>query len=274
MKSNKSHSAWNFGLTKETDERVRKYGEKQKGKVISDETRQKQRQAHLGMKLSPESIFKTSSANKRLYASGKIKVWNKGLTKETDERVKNNAGFTGRKHSEESKLKTKKSLLGRSRAHLHESYLRAQQTRVKTTKERGYYLSEEARKKISQTRIKNGVALGNNNPNWQGGNSFEPYTQDFNTSFKNSIRKRDNQICTNCGKHREQLKEALHVHHVNYDKELTIPENCISLCNSCHGLTQINREYWTKLFQEKLAQLYGYKYENGKIVLKLEETKS
>lgn len=41
--------------------------------------------------------------------------------------------------------------------------------------------------------------------------------------------------------------------------------------SSCHSLTQINREYWTKLFYDKLAKLYGYKYtEDYQIVFDLE----
>lgn len=87
------------------------------------------------------------------------------------------------------------------------------------------------------------------------------YDRNFSSQYKNSIRKRDNQVCMNCSIHREKLKKALDIHHINYDKKLTIPENCISLCNKCHALTNFNREYWTNLFQEKLTRLYGYKYD-------------
>ena len=45
-------------------------------------------------------------------------------------------------------------------------------------------------------------------------------------------RERDNQVCMNCGKHKEKLNSALDVHHVNYDKQLSIKENCISLCHT------------------------------------------
>ena len=53
----KNRIAWNKGLTKETDERIKKYGE----------------------------------FHKKNHKEGKIKNWNKGLTKETDERVRKNA---------------------------------------------------------------------------------------------------------------------------------------------------------------------------------------
>lgn len=68
----KGHTAWNKGLTKETDERVRKYGENERGRVApnkdkhpTEETRAKMRKSQLGHL-----------------------AWNKGLTKETDERMK------------------------------------------------------------------------------------------------------------------------------------------------------------------------------------------
>jgi len=47
----KEHGSWNKGLTKETDDRVKKYGESQKGKVISEETRQKNREARMKQRL-------------------------------------------------------------------------------------------------------------------------------------------------------------------------------------------------------------------------------
>lgn len=108
---------------------------------------------------------------------------------------------------------------------------------------------------------------GKNHYRWLGGKSFEPYTADFNIIFKNKIRKRDNQICMNCGIHRERLNKSFDIHHIDYNKLLTIPENCISLCHKCHSLTNINREYWQKLFQQKLSKLYEYKYNEYKEII-------
>lgn len=102
--------------------------------------------------------------------------------------------------------------------------------------------------------------IGNKNLQWKGGISYEPYSENWNKILKNLIRKRDNQICMNCKIHREKLNESLNVHHINYDKKLSIPENLICLCRKCHSLTTINRIYWTKLFQDKLSKLYGYNY--------------
>jgi len=119
------------------------------------------------------------------------------------------------------------------------------------------------------TSWKVGQTLKEKNYNWRGGKSFEPYGLDFNIKLKKSIRKRDNQVCMNCGIHREKLNSALSVHHINYDKSCNIPQNLISLCKKCHTTTNNNREQWTQFLQLILSSRYNYKYENKKIVLEL-----
>lgn len=83
---------------------------------------------------------------------------------------------------------------------------------------------------------------GSNSPTWRGGISFAPYPATFNETFKRLIRERDNYTCKVCSKH------GNHVHHINYVKADTIPENCVTLCRSCHMKTNANREYWKALF--------------------------
>ena len=56
------------------------------------------------------------------------------------------------------------------------------------------------------------------------------------------------------------LKRDIVCHHINYDKKLTIKENCITLCNQCHAKTNFNRTQWTIFFQSLLTEKYGYKY--------------
>jgi hypothetical protein len=79
---------------------------------------------------------------------------------------------------------------------------------------------------------------GPNSPSWRGGKSFEPYPPTFNKEFKEKIRQRDNYKCAICWLFGKD------VHHINYIKEDTVPENCITLCKSCHVVTNFNREYW------------------------------
>ena len=119
----------------------------------------------------------------------------------------------------------------------------------------------EQRKNLSASR--QGISIDD----WTTFISCEPYDQRWNNKFKRMIRRRDNHICMLCGVHQEKLNYALSIHHINYDKKLTIPENCVSLCKKCHSFTQKNRENWKIRFQEMLAKHYEYKYENGNAVL-------
>lgn len=108
----------------------------------------------------------------------------------------------------------------------------------------------------------------NNHPLWQGGISFEPYGLDFNIKFKEGIRERDNRCCVICNKTEEELKELLSVHHIDYDKKNSFPQNCVSLCRNHHSETNFNRTHWTKFFQSLLAERHGYEYtQDQKIIL-------
>jgi len=126
---------------------------------------------------------------------------------------KNDNPFKGKKHSR------------KTREHLS-----------KTTSE--YWAKEKNR--ASQT--------GQNNHNWRGGISFEPYPTEFNRELKKSIRRRDGDKCLLCGCDWRRLD----THHIDYDKQNCSPHNLITLCSSCHAKTNHNREKWTKYFEEGL----------------------
>lgn len=85
-----------------------------------------------------------------------------------------------------------------------------------------------------------------NHPNWRGGWSARDYPETFNKAFKNRIRERDDYTCAVCKAPGNQ------VHHIDYVKARTYPDNCITLCASCHSKTNVNREYWTAYFQQFL----------------------
>ena len=102
---------------------------------------------------------------------------------------------------------------------------------------------EEIKRKISKNRI--GKCLRENNPNWQGGKSFEIYPEQF-WRTKKAIRERDNYTCQLCGKY-----PSFDVHHIDYNKENNEPENLITLCKNCHTKTNFNRDYWQNYFQNK-----------------------
>ena len=193
---------------------------------------------------------------------------------------KGSSGFN-RKHSEESKKKM--SLIRKGIKFPNRKRIKLTEEHKKNIGEanKGRRLTEEQKINLKKAensgRFKKGdnIKIGENNPNWQGGKSFEPYDKSFNNKFKRAIRKRDNQICMLCGVHREKLKRALDVHHIDYNKLLSIPQNCISLCRNCHIKTNSNRKYWTKFFQSLLNEKYGYQYsENKEIIWRLENARA
>jgi hypothetical protein len=84
-----------------------------------------------------------------------------------------------------------------------------------------------------------------NNPNWQGGIGFFPYSIDFTKKLKEKIRERDNRICQCCGKsEKDNNNRKLDVHHIDYNKENCNESNLISLCKICHIKSNYNRDYW------------------------------
>jgi len=127
-----------------------------------------------------------------------------------------NNPFYGKKHTEESNQKNRKSHEGKKQ-------------------------TEEFKQKQSE------LHEGKNHWNWQNGKSFELYGIEFNKKLKQSILERDNYECQNpnC----EHLSEGLNCHHIDYDKKNNIPENLITLCKSCHTKTNYNREYWIGFYQ-------------------------
>jgi hypothetical protein len=94
---------------------------------------------------------------------------------------------------------------------------------------------------------------GDKNYSWKGGKSFEQYPQDWSDDLKDSIRKRDNYICQECGIHQDELvgiPTKLDVHHINYDKQNCSPDNLIALCRSCHIKTNKDRDNWIEYFNK------------------------
>jgi DNA-directed RNA polymerase subunit RPC12/RpoP len=108
---------------------------------------------------------------------------------------------------------------------------------------------------FGKERIKNRNFCGTNNPNYKDG-SAGIYPIDFNDSLKESIRKRDNYECQNCSMTEEEhlivIGKVLHVHHINYNKQNCNEENLITLCNQCNTRANSNRDYWQKIYKEKI----------------------
>lgn len=199
---------------------------------------------------------KQSNSMKQLYLEGRKFGFQKGhsVCGGIETRFK-----IGHKLSTEAKRKHSKALRGRVFSKEHKKKI--------GLGNKGKKLSKKTKKKMSATK------QGINIKDWKKFVSREPYDQNWNNIFKRAIRKRDNQICMLCRVHREKLNRVLSVHHINYDKLLSVPQNCISLCLSCHMKTNMNHKHWVKFFQSLLEEKYGYKYKNDLIVYNLLEVK-
>jgi hypothetical protein len=80
--------------------------------------------------------------------------------------------------------------------------------------------------------------------------------------FKKDIMIRDNFMCMICSS-----KNKLATHHINYNKQLNLYANVLTLCNSCHAKTNFCRKYWIKFFQLMLSEKYNYKYDSEENIM-------
>jgi hypothetical protein len=127
-------------------------------------------------------------------------------------------------------------------------------------------LSEEQKQKLSELGR---LLVGDKNPNWKGGLSFEPYCVKFNKEFKERVRSFFGRKCVVCGMGEADLGYSVFVHHVNYDKGACCNNNIplfVTLCNTCHGRTNKNREQWEETFTALIREEY-----NGKCYYSKEE---
>jgi len=106
--------------------------------------------------------------------------------------------------------------------------------------------TQETKDKISKAKV--GKCGGENHPLWRGGTSKEPYSFDFNNELKALIRKRDNHKCQMCSAPQEEYSKTFHVHHKDYDKKNSSPNNLITLCPSCHSKTVHKPEIYKEYF--------------------------
>ena len=184
--------------------------------------------------------------------------WNKGLTKETDERVMAQAlTQTGYHLTEDHKAKIKsfqnlpETKLAKSKIHKGKIVL-PEVREIIATKCRIISLkiweNDEFRKNMS----------GENSSLWRGGVSFIEYGKGWTSQLRESIRKRDNYQCKLCGVKQNELKYKLHVHHIDYNKKNCGLDNLISLCQSCHTKTNVNLfdRYFTMIMFQHIVK-YG-----------------
>src|SRR3972149_5468188 len=102
--------------------------------------------------------------------------------------------------------------------------------------------SDEHKRKLSE------ALLREKNPHWRGGISYKPYSVDWTETLRRSIRERDHYICQLCNEYGNT------VHHIDYDKKNSNPDNLINLCRKCNIKVNHNREYWSIHFKQILLK--------------------
>jgi len=221
-------------------------------------------EAHTGMKLSAEHKKHIGEANKGKKRSEETK-------RRMSEVMTGNQHALGHVHTEEAKRKIGENnamkrpevsakFMGENnpakrpevRRKIGEGWTegRRRERSEATTGDRNPMKRPETKRKMSE--IMKTAMLGEKNPMWKGGISFEPYGIEFNNALKLRIRQRDNFTCQMCGAIENSRQH--HVHHIDYNKKNNRKENLITLCWSCHMKTNFNREYWEALFKKLMLK--------------------
>jgi hypothetical protein len=225
----------------------------------SDETRKKISETLMGHHITEETRRRMSESHKK----NPVSYWKgKSLSDDHKRHIRENAprGDLNPAKRPEVREKISRALMGRLGPNCGKTFTNKHKKRIGEGN-RGKVRSEESKKKISETRRKNGIAKGPRNPAWRGGVSFEPYCPKFNQEFKERVRAFWGYACGNCGKLQEENGKKLHVHHVNYRKDACCDEEVarqfIPLCGFCHGHTNNNRERWGKKLSRLIKKKYG-----------------
>ena len=97
---------------------------------------------------------------------------------------------------------------------------------------------------------------GPGNPNWKGGISCAPYCKDWTKDLKGFVKERDQYRCLNpyC---KSKDPNDLNVHHINYNKKSCGSENLITVCKSCNGRANKNRDWHESWYRAILHRRYG-----------------
>lgn len=214
------------------------------GKKHSEESKKKISLGNKGKVFSDGHKIKLSEANKgkpSVRKGVKLSEETKQKMSETRKRLNIPSPRKGIKLSDETKQKLREANLGKVTPDLVRKKL-SEAGKGKTPWNKGKTYSSP----------KQSLAMRKeNNSNWKGGISFDPYPEGWVDDLKDSIRKRDNYVCQICGIFQDELigfHKKLHVHHIDYNKKNLDPNNLIALCNSCHMKTGFNRNYWKEYF--------------------------
>lgn len=149
-------------------------------------------------------------------------AWNKGLTKETDERVKQCSETYKRTHKDFSGINNP----------FH-----------------GKKHTKEFRKKQSINKGGTGIP-----------GELTEYGSAWTSELREKIRKRDNYTCQLTGITSEEhillYGRDLDVHHIDYNKKNCEETNLITLSMESNSRVNYNRDYWKNCFQKKIGLIH------------------
>lgn len=100
-------------------------------------------------------------------------------------------------------------------------------------------------KRLSSTnnpRFKDGV--------WVGRKGNKGIYNGFTLKVKKQARERDGYKCKVCNKTELDHNMAMHVHHIDYNKDNNDLNNLVSVCRYCHGKIHGNEEQWQKILSK------------------------
>lgn len=159
--------------------------------------------------------------------------------------------WIGRKHSEETKRKMSEARKGKGNAFYGRTHSKEATEKMSLARKGkgtgsqnpiyGKPRSEAVRKKISDTRVRTGVAQGDRNPQWKGGISRGRKAAMATTAYKQwrkAVFERDGYTCQACGKRGTGDLEADHIKPWAYFPALRYDvANGRTLCVVCHRKT-------------------------------------
>jgi hypothetical protein len=203
------------------------------GKHHSVETKEKNRDCHIGHKVPVETRKKISISmmGKKNHMFGK--------THSSSTRREISIAQTGERNTNFGKTGEKSHMFGRVGSKAHN--WRGGISRKPDCVDCGNPVQLCGGKRCRSCYVL--FSQGENHSGWKGGLSFLPYSPKFNGSLKSQIRERDGYICMKCGKFPSNC-----VHHIDYDKNNCCFFNLLTLCRSCNGQVNTKREMYQAVF--------------------------
>ena len=273
--NNNSHQSLGKKLSAETKAKLselakgRKHSEEAKAKMSLSQVERHKNNVHpsQGKKRSEESKKKQSITLKKLYKDHprseetrmKLSIAHKGKRHTAEHRANNSKARIGKKASAEARLSMSRA--GIKRYENPEAIQQNREAQLKRYEENP--LTEEQKQKyfmqLKNWHDANPEAMrGENNPAWKGGIACLPYAPIFSDSgYRDILWARHGEVCMNPNCPEKHLDKPNVLHHIDHEKENTLPENQIGLCGSCNGIAE-NKETWDyyiELYQGITAEL-------------------